>query len=688
MGVVWAIGGAFALFVAVDVRTGTSAANGTQRTVVAIAVPHIYLYHGRKSMRRDVTKLGIHEVSLCSSSYNVASHARYLTCYADCCCTAVQCPNICDSFVKSPLPRSTPFNTLYNAISHWPPDPGCLPIKATLGGVGPIGTHRRIVNYPNRKLRVRNHPSTLTQGKQAEHQLLFLLSQLLASTHSWDSRACRSAVQFLSLLFFSQASQHFLQTLTYSSTPFTFPNTFYIRSHTQAHFCPTFILHKHTASSTMSSNSPIIPKSSDTVWWRALMSDLATDIMWSGEPEGIQGGEMAPLPEYAFQAPDAFIPAGGYDGTWDSQSLQGTEVLQAPVQGVAEGPPAPAVAVNVPAVVAKKPRKPRVKKVKDQTATASTTASPTVSKVTKPKKKPVKKTALPVPPTPTNPARTVLELYNSRWTDLAHDEKLRLLGPLLEGKDPNTGKKIGTAGAFLPPPDFEEIGKDLFEAPALPASSPTAIPAPAPAPAQDDVVAKFVAECNTLPTEGEGGLVDNFLANGYNSGLPPMGDFSSSSPFTPFPSSDSFSADLFAPGPSFGAANDFFDANFMGNTAFCPMNNMGMGMNGMYDMGMNGMNMGMGMGMNGGFFPNSIAASNSAWAAPTTTTNSAYAAATACLPDYLPATLPAAAPAPTMPAPATPAAITPTMSAAEYGIQRQQDALRRNALAAQLGRRR
>jgi hypothetical protein len=57
--------------------------------------------------------------------------------------------------------------------------------------------------------------------------------------------------------------------------------------------------------------------------------------------------------------------------------------------------------------------------------------------------------------------RTLAELYNSPFMSLSHGERARLMLPLLQGVDPNTGLKTGIAGSMAPPPDWEFIGGDL-----------------------------------------------------------------------------------------------------------------------------------------------------------------------------------------------------------------------------------
>jgi hypothetical protein len=81
----------------------------------------------------------------------------------------------------------------------------------------------------------------------------------------------------------------------------------------------------------------------------------------------------------------------------------------------------------------KKPRKPRAPAVK---------RSPAPTKVTKPRK-PARKAGKAVPT-----ERNMIELYAAKFTELSHEEKSRLLFPLLQGNDPLTGQKLAPAGSM------------------------------------------------------------------------------------------------------------------------------------------------------------------------------------------------------------------------------------------------
>ncbi|EUC44110.1 hypothetical protein COCMIDRAFT_38005 [Bipolaris oryzae ATCC 44560] len=82
-------------------------------------------------------------------------------------------------------------------------------------------------------------------------------------------------------------------------------------------------------------------------------------------------------------------------------------------------------------------------------------ATKVIKQKTTPKKKTPKKRTT---PTQRSADRSIKDLYNSTWASLSDEEKGHLLLPLLQGIDPNTGKKIAEAGALLPPPDYEIIG--------------------------------------------------------------------------------------------------------------------------------------------------------------------------------------------------------------------------------------
>jgi hypothetical protein len=73
--------------------------------------------------------------------------------------------------------------------------------------------------------------------------------------------------------------------------------------------------------------------------------------------------------------------------------------------------------------------------------------------------KPTKAKAAPHNRTTSSPVeRSIAELFNAPFLSLSHAERARLMLPLLQGVDPNTGLKAGVAGSMVPPPDFEYIG--------------------------------------------------------------------------------------------------------------------------------------------------------------------------------------------------------------------------------------
>jgi hypothetical protein len=87
-------------------------------------------------------------------------------------------------------------------------------------------------------------------------------------------------------------------------------------------------------------------------------------------------------------------------------------------------------------------------------------------KPTVPKAKPAARVIKNKPPhkrtTSTPVERTLQELYNLPWMELTHPEKARLLLPLLQGIDPNTGLHSGVTGSLAaPPPDYDFIGVDM-----------------------------------------------------------------------------------------------------------------------------------------------------------------------------------------------------------------------------------
>ncbi|KAI4945887.1 hypothetical protein J4E91_007801 [Alternaria rosae] len=192
------------------------------------------------------------------------------------------------------------------------------------------------------------------------------------------------------------------------------------------------------------------------------------------------GDDVALNFNYNFNAQDitadmSFGLSGG-DLLGDARHLQGaesatcallkaTENLPASTLPAAPGPieamwaplmnPTPATPEKKTKAPAKS-RKPRASKPK----AAPREKAPPKPKVTKPKKpaKAHKRTVS----APFGPLRCVGELYHLPWSQLTQEEKGRLLLPLLQGIDPSTGIKIGEPGSLLPPPDFEMIGEDIF----------------------------------------------------------------------------------------------------------------------------------------------------------------------------------------------------------------------------------
>jgi hypothetical protein len=100
-------------------------------------------------------------------------------------------------------------------------------------------------------------------------------------------------------------------------------------------------------------------------------------------------------------------------------------------------------------------RTPQRKKL-PQLARTHTSPKPKVTKVTK-KAVPKKRTTL----TQETGERSIKDLYSSTWESLTQEEKGRLLLPLLQGIDPNTGKKITKAGTLLPPPNYTYVGANF-----------------------------------------------------------------------------------------------------------------------------------------------------------------------------------------------------------------------------------
>ncbi|EMD67842.1 hypothetical protein COCSADRAFT_352865 [Bipolaris sorokiniana ND90Pr] len=114
----------------------------------------------------------------------------------------------------------------------------------------------------------------------------------------------------------------------------------------------------------------------------------------------------------------------------------------------------------------------------------------TTPKKTAPKKKTPKNLST---PTRRSEDRSIKDLYNSTWASLTDEEKGRLLLPLLQGVDPNTGKKITKAGTLLLPPDYEVIGAntqiDLTQSPYPHANTTSSSPSASTAHNSDSVLA-------------------------------------------------------------------------------------------------------------------------------------------------------------------------------------------------------
>jgi hypothetical protein len=119
----------------------------------------------------------------------------------------------------------------------------------------------------------------------------------------------------------------------------------------------------------------------------------------------------------------------------------------------------PKKALPKPVAPARAPAKPRAPKSKPSVSSKATPKAK-VSKAVK-TKKPAKAHKRTVS-APSGAPRSVQELYNLPWSHLSQEEKGRLLLPLLQGLDPNTGTKIGEAGSLLPPPHFDMVREDVF----------------------------------------------------------------------------------------------------------------------------------------------------------------------------------------------------------------------------------
>ncbi|EOA89502.1 hypothetical protein ACJQWK_09202 [Exserohilum turcicum] len=211
-------------------------------------------------------------------------------------------------------------------------------------------------------------------------------------------------------------------------------------------------------------------------------SDLHSDMsVWpchipTQELAGIQG-EKSPSP------PSSQISEGPRTGLGTavspievSESMGPIEQLWRPIMGYS--PPA-----KLPPRQPKPrtPRKPDSSKVKSTASkpgpkpgsksSSKPSPKPKVTKVTKKRTSATQKrtAAAPVPR-----ERSIQELYNAAWDSLTQEEKGRLLLPLLQGINPDTGVKVTEASTLLPPPDFAAIGANMATTNhALPSSSPT-----------------------------------------------------------------------------------------------------------------------------------------------------------------------------------------------------------------------
>jgi hypothetical protein len=111
-----------------------------------------------------------------------------------------------------------------------------------------------------------------------------------------------------------------------------------------------------------------------------------------------------------------------------------------------------------------KPRAPKEPKEKKPRSPPKPKTAASATKVTKKTK--TSSSSAPHQRTVSAPSpsdRTIKELYNVPFLSLTKDEKARLLLPLLQGIDPNTGLLISTPGTLASQePDFEAIGADEF----------------------------------------------------------------------------------------------------------------------------------------------------------------------------------------------------------------------------------
>jgi hypothetical protein len=168
-------------------------------------------------------------------------------------------------------------------------------------------------------------------------------------------------------------------------------------------------------------------------------------------------------------------------GTTPSPPAQAKSTPKTKSASIAMSPPQTVTPTPTPSRKARAPAKPRATTQRSNTASAN--------KVTKPKKATAAHKRNASAPTPVTTAvpRPLHELQSSPFVSLTHEERCRLLLPLLQGIDPTTGQKIAAPGLLAQNVDFEAIGEDLVTprriAPAVsmspsPASSyPVAVPA-------------------------------------------------------------------------------------------------------------------------------------------------------------------------------------------------------------------
>jgi hypothetical protein len=109
----------------------------------------------------------------------------------------------------------------------------------------------------------------------------------------------------------------------------------------------------------------------------------------------------------------------------------------------------------------KKPKEPKEKKPRSPPKPKTAASATKVTKKTK-----TSSTSAPHQRTVSAPSpndRTLKELYNASFLSLTQDEKTRLVLPLFQGVDPNTGLHVASPGTLASQePDFEAIGADEF----------------------------------------------------------------------------------------------------------------------------------------------------------------------------------------------------------------------------------